>query len=124
MERYVVSKEWAEKLMKAGWKKRVNWYWIPRTLGQETEHRLAMEETIHSYPAPLTDELLEVLPLGYVIGCFCKWDDKPPDFYCGEFRHHGRGDGWKNSHREQANSAPNALAAMVCYLTEQGIIKL
>jgi len=125
MERYVASREWTEKLKKAGWRNPTKFKWSNNYYGVLTfgkppelfkgEYRIVESPVCidgTELPAPLTDELLEVLPSceirqneGGVIGKMYMVKSYPID--------------WVSN-----KSLPNALSAMVCYLAEQGIIKL
>ncbi|MDD5354957.1 MAG: hypothetical protein PHY56_00210 [Candidatus Omnitrophica bacterium] len=72
MTNYCVDKDVAERLVKSGWKKETKWYWIN---GISETIILCSKETLDScredkqpiedwdiFPAPLSDEIIKVLP--------------------------------------------------------------
>jgi hypothetical protein len=142
MEHYVASKEWAEKLKKAGWKRPTEFYWVeylddPGSFIRKRELCVNILSSMelcgdiiikNKYPAPLTDELLEVLP--FQLDCYrAEWID---DIYRlritkdAVYKQISYASKSKNLivPLSEDKSLPNALAAMLCYLAEQGIVKL
>lgn len=115
MERYVASKEWAEKLRKAGWRKPTNFY------RDEQGHRLYIGEIVFEndgssyecrsnkkcFPAPLLSEMLEIV------------DDSQVHYYLMEKYGIATAQSLLDLIRNK-----DEVAAMLCYLSEQGIVKL
>jgi hypothetical protein len=131
MEKYCVNLEIAKQLKDADWKKETEYWWIKSSVENEgflfVNHKEFLEfmkwhgkirDKNKWFSAPLSDEILEELPLGFVIERFknkkgieysCWWYEK------GEERN-------RKGTIASDNFLPNALAKMYCYLRKKGLI--
>jgi len=110
MEHYVASEEWAEKLKKAGWKRDTKFWWLYHLyIGWkvvENPYKNKNVPELVGFSAPLISEMLEVV------------DDSQIHYYLMEKYGIATAQSLLDLIRNK-----DEVAAMLCYLAEQGIVK-
>jgi len=122
-EHYVTSREWSERLKKAGVQQVSEFYWTEGgSLVKKGQDFLfpkgkSIPELFSAY---LTDELAGMLPPGYVIMQAAEGEE--PRWLCCPREVVDEHAAWEDERIMRADTPPNALAAMVEYCKQKGLI--
>lgn len=115
MEKYVVSRELAEKLKEAGFTQSTIHEWYQFSNGQwgVIVRATQIRDVAADFAAPLSDELLEQLPKDVIIGTYIYAPKVVAEYRHGERRGHGR---------SQKLHLANALAELWLWCKENGTL--